>query len=116
MTASQNMKLYTYRGIVTRVVDGDTLYVVIDLGFHITITQLVRLADIDTPEIFRPKTPEELRLGRAAKARVEALTLGKEITIKTYKTGKYGRWLATIMIDGRACTLSETLKDEGFEK
>jgi micrococcal nuclease len=35
---------------VTKVVDGDTIDVDIDLGFNISFAQRVRLAGIDTPE------------------------------------------------------------------
>jgi endonuclease YncB( thermonuclease family) len=43
--------LFTYQASVLRVVDGDTLYVEIDLGFGITIEQYLRLRGIDAPEI-----------------------------------------------------------------
>ena len=43
--------MYEYRvKQVLKVVDGDTIDVVIDLGFDISFTSRVRLAGIDTPE------------------------------------------------------------------
>lgn len=34
----------------TRIVDGDSLILVVDLGFHLTYTGRFRLLDVDTPE------------------------------------------------------------------
>ena len=42
---------YRYRAEVGRVVDGDTIDAVIDLGFYIEITERLRLEGLDTPEI-----------------------------------------------------------------
>ncbi len=63
------MKPYTYKGVVTRVVDGDTVDVDVDLGFDVWLKkQRVRLAGIDTPES-RTRNLAEKALGLAAKAR-----------------------------------------------
>ena len=43
---------YRYRAELDRVVDGDTLDVVIDLGFYIRIKERIRLEGMDTPEIY----------------------------------------------------------------
>lgn len=51
---------------VTKVVDGDTIDVDIDLGFNISYTQRVRLAGIDTPES-RTKDLREKALGLEVK-------------------------------------------------
>jgi micrococcal nuclease len=90
--------MYEYDAIITKVVDGDTLDAKVDLGFDISFDIRIRLADVDTPEIFRPKSLEEKELGLKAKAHVEELVLGKKVTILTRKDskGKYGRYLATI--------------------
>lgn len=56
--------LYTYKAWVSRVVDGDTQFVEIDLGFDVAIEQYLRLRGIDCPEI---STTE----GKKAKAFVE---------------------------------------------
>ena len=58
--------MYTYRvSQVVKVVDGDTIDVIIDLGFGIMKKERVRLAGIDTPEK-RTRNPEEKVLGLAA--------------------------------------------------
>jgi micrococcal nuclease len=109
------MKEYIYRATITKVVDGDTVYADVDLGFHTVTRVKFRLSDIDTWEIYSYKTPEELKLGQEAKLYVEKLCLGKEFLIKTYKTGKYGRWLVTIRLDD-GVTLAHKLREAGYEK
>ena len=47
---------YRYMAKLGRVVDGDTMDVVIDLGFYVELRERVRLAGMDTPEIYRVKT------------------------------------------------------------
>lgn len=62
------MDLYNYKIKLDRVVDGDTIDVWIDLGFHTWIKERVRLVDIDTPELFGPNATE---VGKVAKEFVE---------------------------------------------
>ena len=48
----QQMKnLFTYEGVVTNIVDGDTMDIEFDLGFSIKFTERVRLYVIDA---FKP--------------------------------------------------------------
>lgn len=113
--------MYEYTGIVTNVVDGDTLDLKLNLGFNITYKVRVRLKGIDTPEIFRPKTPMEKEQGKKARDFVIDRLLGKEVTLITFKdkTGKYGRYLADIVYTGKdmeAFFIVEELKKAGFEK
>ena len=55
---------YRYRARLERVVDGDTIDVLIELGFYVTLRERVRLEGIDTPEIYRvPKDSEEYKKG-----------------------------------------------------
>lgn len=94
-TSSSHLKImdqpaYTYKAKVERVIDGDTLWVVIDIGFQITVREKLRLRGIDTPEL---GTPE----GEAAKKYVsQVLKPGQEIIIKTSKSDLYGRFLADV--------------------
>ena len=64
--------MYVYKCKVTRVVDGDTLDVVLDLGFAINYNDRVRLMGIDTPES-RTRNLKEKALGLASKARLKEL-------------------------------------------
>ena len=87
--------MYQYRAACVRVVDGDTIDFQIDLGFFLTQVCRVRLRGINTPEL-HGETAEK---GREAKAYVEFL-LQKAATIllRTYKTEKFGRWLADVWV------------------
>ena len=108
--------MFEYNAVVTRVVDGDTLDVRVDLGFHVSVHERVRLRGIDTPEIFRPRNEKEHKHGKQAKAFVEQMVLGNSVLLKTYKDrqGKYGRWLADVIVDD--VSLVHALIANGFEK
>tara|TARA_R100000995_G_scaffold2232_1_gene1487 strand:- start:549 stop:932 length:384 start_codon:yes stop_codon:yes gene_type:complete len=80
---------------IVRVVDGDTVDIVIDLGFNLSKKERVRLAGIDTPES-RTKDLEEKEMGLQAKEFLKRrLEEGFEsgLRVKTEKDGKYGRML-----------------------
>ena len=87
--------LYHYKMRVTKVVDGDTVYGDVDLGFNIGSRRMAfRFAGINTPE-----TRGETRTaGLASKKYVEDLILNKDVVILTKKDSKekYGRYLAEI--------------------
>ena len=94
---------FSYRvNKVTKVVDGDTIDVVIDLGFDIMYKSRVRLFGIDTPES-RTRDKVEKKYGLLSKKFLqESLKKGK-IVIKTHKdseTGKFGRILGEIFVNG----------------
>ena len=98
--------MYEYSCKIVRVVDGDTVDVDIDLGFGMWMhKERIRLHGIDTPES-RTSNKVEKKYGMLAKKFLkEALTKGKKIVIKTYKgdeTGKFGRILGDIFIDGKS--------------
>ena len=59
--------MYHYRiEKIVKVVDGDTVDVIIDLGFHTTVKKRIRLYGINTPET-RTRDKEEKKRGLAAK-------------------------------------------------
>jgi len=90
---------YVYRCTVTRVVDGDTVDVNIDLGFNMVNVDRVRLLGIDTPES-RTRNKKEKFLGLASKARLKELLKGQKVFLKTTKdgTGKFGRILGSLYV------------------
>ena len=102
---------------VTKVVDGDTIDVDIDLGFNISYSQRVRLAGIDTPES-RTKDLREKALGLEVKDKIKkAIDSAKTVVIKTElpdSTEKYGRILGWVYLDGAAKSLNEQLIEEGY--
>ena len=114
------MDKYIYRGKLERVVDGDTIDALIDVGFDIWIKKRIRYSGIDTWEA-RTRDLDEKKKGLAAKARNKELL--KEISsksgyfrLKSHGVGKYGRVLGEIFImdsDGRQWNINETLIKEG---
>ena len=87
---------------VTKVVDGDTIDVVIDLGFDIMYKSRVRLFGIDTPES-RTRDKVEKKYGLLSKKFLQEHLKKGKIVIKTHKdseTGKFGRILGEIFVNG----------------
>lgn len=91
--------MYKYRATLDRVVDGDTVDVIIDLGFDVHLKARIRLYGINTPEI-RTRDLEEKERGLAAKFRVEELLKDRNLILQSreYNKGKYGRILADIIV------------------
>jgi micrococcal nuclease len=101
---------------VSKVVDGDTIDVDIDLGFNISFTSRVRLAGIDTPES-RTTDKTEKALGLEAKAFLKsAIDSAKTVVIKTEKmdsSEKYGRILGWVFLDGSETSINEEMIKAG---
>ena len=95
--------MYEYACEVKRVVDGDTIDVVLDLGFDILFKSRVRLYGIDTPES-RTRNLDEKARGKMAGAYLkEAVEKGEKVVIQTKlkdSRGKYGRVLGNVVVDG----------------
>jgi micrococcal nuclease len=84
---------YTYKATVIRVIDGDTIWCDIDLGFYMTARMPVRLAHINTPELNQAG-------GQDAKEHLKVLLAGGKVLLRTYKPrDKYGRYLADVLVD-----------------
>ena len=82
-------KLYRYSARCSRVVDGDTLDLDIDLGFGMHFFERVRLFGIDTPETFGvKKDSDEYARGKAAADRVRELVEDEVLLIQTVDTSR----------------------------
>ena len=92
--------MYEYKAVVDRVVDGDTIDVTIDLGFSVWKKMRVRMEGINTPES-RTRDLEEKKRGLAAKDRLKEILLynDNKCILKVSGVGKYGRALATVLVD-----------------
>ena len=91
--------MHRYAVKVTRVVDGDTVDVDIDLGFGMWYKkQRVRMMGIDTPES-RTRDLEEKFYGKQSKYFLEGLLAGKTIQLVSHDKGKFGRILGELFID-----------------
>ncbi len=92
-------KMYLYAGEVRKVVDGDTLVVCADLGFHVRIDVRLRLRGVNAPEMetradFKDAAPHP---GELAKAFLEdQLRLAEVIIFQSFKVDLYGRYVADI--------------------
>jgi micrococcal nuclease len=109
---------------VTKIVDGDTIDVMLDLGFDIKYKSRVRLFGIDTPES-RTRDKVEKKYGLLSKKFLqEQIKKSKKVTIKTYKgdeTGKFGRILGDVFLDGKSvnslmCTKGHAVEYYGQSK
>jgi micrococcal nuclease len=102
---------------VTKVVDGDTIDVEIDLGFDISFTSRVRLAGIDTPES-RTRDLAEKALGLESKEYLKNhLKDAKSIVIKTEKmnsTEKFGRILGWLYVNGETVSVNDMMINDGY--
>ena len=90
--------MYEYNCKVKRVVDGDTMDVILDLGFDVHHAVRVRMAGIDTPES-RTRDKDEKARGKLSKAFLKESIKGKKIVLKTKikdSKGKFGRVIAEV--------------------
>ncbi len=98
---------YTYEATIDRVIDGDTLLVIIEVGFRIKVHDKLRLRGIDTPEL---GTPE----GERAKKFVEKiLPVGSTIVVKSHKSrvDSHGRFVVDVFYREGVSDPNEILKD-----
>ena len=122
MTPPSPKSCYNFRVTeIVKVLDGDTIDVLIDLGFDLYKKERVRIAGVDTPEK-RTRDLEEKALGLDAtywmKKHLEDTIAGdEELTIRTELkggTGKYGRLLGWLYIGDADVSLNEQMITEGY--
>lgn len=114
------MDKYIYRAKLDRVVDGDTVDALIDVGFDIWFKKRIRFKGLDTWES-RTRDLAEKKMGLAAKERTRQLL--EEVSakpgyfrLKSYGLGKYGRVLGELFImdkDGLQLCINDMLIEEG---
>ena len=114
------MEKYIYRAKLDRVVDGDTVDALIDVGFDIWFKKRIRFVGVDTWES-RTRDLEEKKLGKLAAERTRQLL--EEVSskpgyfrIKSHGLGKYGRVLGELFVmdkDGKQWNINKTLIAEG---
>ena len=96
-TISAQPSPYTYQAMIIDVYDGDTFTALIDLGFHVTIQEKIRLYGVDTPEL----RGSERTKGIEVRDYVRSLILDKPVLLQTIKDkkGKYGRYLGLVIFE-----------------
>ena len=107
--------MYQYIAKLIRVIDGDTVDALVDLGFDVWVKKRIRLYGINTPET-RTRDLEEKKAGIAAKERLETLISECDgiFILESHGVGKYGRCIGTLLIDDT--DINQLLIDEGFAK
>lgn len=97
---------YVYQAKVLKVVDGDTLWVELDLGMRIKKKERIRLAGINAPEI-RGETNTQ---GIEAKEFLTGLLRdnNNNVLVRTSKEGKYGRWLG-VLFDQAGANINDAM-------
>ena len=111
-----NINLYQYKAFVTKVYDGDTITVEVDLGFKTFVKgEKIRLSRINAPEI-RGVSRED---GINSRDYLRELILEKEILLETIrdKKGKYGRYLGEVYIEietNKWLNINDDLVNKGF--
>ena len=122
LTPPSRKSCYNFRVTeITKVLDGDTIDVIIDLGFDLSKKERVRVAGVDTPEK-RTRNLEEKALGIDAtnwlKEKLEGAILGDDdLIIRTELVGgmgKYGRLLGWLYIGDSPVSLNEQMITEGY--
>jgi endonuclease YncB( thermonuclease family) len=115
--------LYVYPAQLIRVVDGDTVVLALDLGFHVYHHEHVRLAGVNAPEVFGAHASEAGRQARTFTAEwfggPGAMGRGLVYHSARYdEREKYGRSLGFIYDADDGASLNDDLlawlKAQGF--
>jgi len=84
---------YFYRVTIDKVLDGDTVDAVFDLGFCISHKVRVRLAGYDAPETYRPVNEAERLAGYLCRDKLAKMlkTYSGDLYCRSTKIDLYGR-------------------------
>jgi micrococcal nuclease len=112
------MNLYTYRFVCDRVVDGDTVDGIVDLGFKMFFHTRVRLAGYDAPETWRPASVQEGEAGALVTQYLAQLIEGKDLMLQSQKLDLYNRSIGTLLADGESVNAAVMgfIRDNELEK
>ncbi len=103
--------MYKYNAKLDRVVDGDTIDALVDLGFDTWKKVRIRMMGMNAPES-RTRDLEEKKLGLAAKARLIEMLGDGEFTLQSHGVGKYGRCLGEVFRESDV-SINRQLINEG---
>ena len=107
--------MYTYEvKEIVKIIDGDTVDAIIDLGFKVSIKVRIRFLGINTPET-RTRDLAEKKLGLIAKEKVKQMMYAaKKIKVESKGLGKYGRVLGILHLDDAEESLNDFLLNNGY--
>ena len=105
---------FSYNATAVKIIDGDTVDALVDVGFSIMTKKRIRFSGINTPES-RTRDKEEKVRGLAAKDRVIELLSENDnkFVLKSHGVGKYGRCLGELFVDGHEESINQVLVNEG---
>ena len=108
--------MYTYQCNTIRVIDGNTVDAIIDLGFNVTIRQRIKLYGVNVQDI-RSNDEQVRQQAIASKTKLTEL-LGNEFVCETIvnKRGKAGRVMGKLSTNnqGSKVDINQQLIDLGF--
>jgi micrococcal nuclease len=117
------LMFYTYQAKIDRVVDGDTLILEIDLGFHLTCKQSVRLLGLNAPEMHAQDEQERIKARNAREfvqdwcnTRSDVDTNEWPFAVSTSKSDSFGRWLGHVWSQKTGESLNMALLEAGHAK
>ena len=113
--SKKNEAAWRYAAQLDRVIDGDTVDAMIDLGFSTHRKIRIRFYGINTPES-RTRDKAEKKRGKAATARLQEILDAEEgaFVIQSLGVGKYGRCLGVLFTESLGETsVQQTLINEG---
>ena len=116
--SKKNEAAWRYKAQLDRVVDGDTVDAMIDLGFSTHRFIRIRFHGINTPES-RTRDKAEKKRGLAAKARLQEILDAEDghFVVQSLGVGKYGRCLGVLFTESLGETsVQDTLIAEGHGK
>jgi len=91
-------------------VDGDTIDVIVDLGFKISARIRIRLLWVDTPE--RGEKDHKRATEKLRKLLREATVTDARLYVRTRKQGSFGRWLGEFTNLDRTININRALEEE----
>ena len=101
IATTKKLPCFTYAAELVKVIDGDTIDVLVDLGFHVKREIRIRLLGINTPEM----KGDTKQAGQDARNATEDWLLNHDnLVISTWKVQKrmvdhFGRYLAIVRGD-----------------
>lgn len=95
---------------IDKIVDGDTVDLIVDLGFDISHKIRVRLNGYDAPETYRPKNDSEYQAGLKVKTFLTTLLLSGKFMINSTEEEVYNRWGGTIYKEGEVGSINDLVR------
>lgn len=90
--------MYEYNAVVKNILDANTVELLVDLGFGVTIRRVFGIVGATAPTF---KNNDDPQAAQAAKTNTITHLSNRQVLIRTQKIARYGRYVAEIFVDGR---------------